>query len=262
MSKLLPYSQTLLLLIFLSILVLSLDLLGVLKPFKQAGFYITNPITFNFYKAKQVTSKQLHFIFAARSAAQENKALQEQLGQLILENASIRRKLAENESLLAQTQSLDPQTYNLVSSRPIGLSRYLKIDKGEKDGLKAGQAVIFKENFIGQIFELDQKGASVRLPTDPDSKIAAFSIGKEGRAKGILIGQFGLEMLLDKILHDEKIEIGDLVYSEGTEGYLPRGLVLGRVNEVLENKNEIFKQAKIEPIFDIRDLELVFVILE
>ena len=69
-------------------------------------------------------------------------------------------------------------------------------------------------------------------------------------------------MLLDKILHEEPIAQGDLVYSEGTEGYLPRGLIVGRVNEVIEKQNEVFKQAKVKPIFDIRDLELVFVIQE
>jgi len=63
-------------------------------------------------------------------------------------------------------------------------------------------------------------------------------------------------------LHEEKITEGDLVYSEGTEGFLPRGLILGRVTQVRELQNEVFKQAKIKPIFDVRDLELVFLIQE
>jgi len=92
--------------------------------------------------------------------------------------------------------------------------------------------------------------------------MAAFSQGLEGVAKGVLVGQFGTESLLDKILHEETIKAGDLVYSEGTEGNLPRGLILGKVVEVKGEENEVFKQAKVVPVFDIRDLELVFVIIE
>ena len=67
-------------------------------------------------------------------------------------------------------------------------------------------------------------------------------------------------MLFDKILHQEPIEIGNLVYSEGLENFLPRGLILGKVTEVLENKDEVFKQARVTPLFDIGDLDLVFVV--
>ena len=67
---------------------------------------------------------------------------------------------------------------------------------------------------------------------------------------------------MDKILHEEKIAVDDLIYSEGGEGFLPRGLILGRVSEVTGKENELFKQAKVQPTFDLRDLELVFVIKE
>ncbi len=69
-------------------------------------------------------------------------------------------------------------------------------------------------------------------------------------------------MLLDKVLHQEVVSEKDLVYSEGTEGKFPRGLILGQVTQVFERENEIFKQAKVKPVFGIGDLDLVFVIGE
>ncbi len=164
--------------------------------------------------------------------------------------------------MLSQEKHLDPQTYNLVPARPIGLSRYLKIDQGSSSGIKVGEVVVFNENLIGRIVSISENASNVALLTDPDSKVAAFSQGSEGRAKGILLGQFATDIIFDKILHEEKINIGDLVYSEGTEGYLPRGLVLGKVTQVIEQQNELFKKAKVQSIFDISDLELVFVIKE
>ena len=125
-----------------------------------------------------------------------------------------------------------------------------------------GQAVVSEDNFVGKVVAVSPDASNVQLLTDPDSKVAAFSQNKEGRAKGVLIGQFGTAILMDKILHEEKIAQGNLVYSEGLEGFLPRGLILGKITEVFERENEVFKQAKVSPIFDIRDLELVFVIQE
>lgn len=262
MASVFPNFKLFLLLNFLSLSLFALDIFNLLNFPKQIAFYLTNPISFGIYNTNRNIDKQFYFVFLARRAGQENKALKEQAGQLLSENANLRKKIAEVEAQLSQEKHLDPGTYNLLPARLIGLSRYLKIDKGSSSGVKVGQAVIFEDNFIGKIVSVSPSASNVELLTDPDSKVAAFSQGLEGRAKGILLGQFGTEILMDKILHEEKVSIGDLVYSEGLEGFLPRGLVLGKVTEVLERENEVFKQAKVTSIFDIRDLELVFVIKE
>lgn len=262
MSRIIPHLQVFLMLVFFSLLILSLDSFKLLNLPKQAAFYITNPISFGIYSNQQKVLRQFYFIFASRKASQENRALKEQLGQLLSENANLRKKLLETEALLDQKLHLDPQTFSLVAARPVGLSRFLKIDKGGDGGIEVGQAVVFKDNLIGKIVQVSQKASNVQILQDPDSKVAAFSQGLDGRAKGVLVGQFGTEALLDKILHEEQISVGDLVYTDGTEGNLVRGLVLGRVNEVLERENEVFKQAKVQPVFDIKDLDLVFVIQE
>ncbi len=262
MSKILPNFKVFLTLIFLSFAFFILDGIKLLDLPKQLVYFVTNPISFGIYNTNRNIGNQFHFIFQARFAAQESKALKSQVGQLLSENAELRKKLAETESLVSQEKHLDPSTYNLLPARPIGLGRYLKIDKGSNAGIKVGEAVVFEDNFVGKIIAVSPASSNVELVTDPDSKVAAFSQNKEGKGKGVLIGQFGTEVLMDKILHEEKIAEGDLVYSEGLEGFLPRGLILGRVTKVMERENEVFKQAKVVPIFDIRDLELVFVIEE
>lgn len=262
MSKIIPDLKILLILISFSLLIFILDSLKLLNLPKQALFYITNPISFGIYNTNRNIGKQFYFIFAARFAAQENKALKEQVGQLFAENASLRKQLAETQALVSQSKALDPDTYNLVAARPIGLGRYLKIDKGSASGIQAGQAVVFEDNFIGKVLAVSAQSSSIQLLTDPETKVAAFSQNKEGKAKGVLAGQFGTEVLLNKILHEEKVAIGDLVYSEGLEGFLPRGLILGKVTQVIDQENQVFKQAKVQPIFDIRDLDLVFVMVE
>lgn len=260
MSKVIPNLQLFLILTFLSLLIWVLDSFNLLNLPKTGLFYLTNPISLQLFKTRQIVSQQFNFIFAARFAAQENVALKTQLGDLLLENSNLRQSLVETQALVDQQTSFSPQTYNLISARPIGLSRYLLIDKGQNDGVKVGKAVVFKNNLLGKVITASAKSAGVQLITDPDFKLSAFSLNKDGKARGIVSGQFGVYLLMDKILHSEPVEKTDMIYSEGLEAYLPRGLILGSVTEIVEEQNQVFKQAKVTPVFDVQNLDLVFIV--
>lgn len=262
MDRIIPNLKLFLVLLTFSFLIFILDLKSLLGLPKSLFSYVTNPISLGLYQTNQNISRQFYFIFRSRFAAQENRALKEQVGQLLSENALLRKKLAESLAVLSQEKHLDPAIYKMIPARLIGIGRYLKIDKGISSGIRVGEAVVTNDNYIGRIVQVSEKSANVQSLADPDSKIAAFSQGLMGKAKGILVGRFGSEIIFDKILHEEKISIGDLVYSEGLGGFLPRGLILGKVVQVMERENEVFKQAKVQSNFDIRDLELVFVIQE
>ncbi len=220
---------------------------------------MTSPIQYGLYKSSRGITKQFEFIILTRKVSQENKALTEQLAQVLSENANLRKKLNETQAF-ADQQVLSAQTFNLVATRPIGMTRYLILDKGSDDGFKVGLPVVYKDSYLGKINFVSAKRSEVMLSSDPDSHIAAYVADNNGKAKGVLNGQFGSEMVLDKILHEEPLTENDLVYSEGSELEIPRGLVLGQVSQVLGKDNGVFKQAKIKPMFDLANLDVVFVI--
>lgn len=247
-------------LVGLSLLLVLADQFSLLTKPKSIIHIITSPIQYGMYKSSLGIGRQFEFIVLARRASKENKALGEQLAQVLSENARLRRKLAEANAFLDQERTLDPKTFNLVPARPTGIGRYLVIDRGSENGIKTGQVVVYKDNYIGEIKNVETNKSQVMLLTDPDSKVAAFVTGDFGKARGVLVGQFGSEMLLDKILHHEPISKEDLVYSEGSELEIPRGLILGRVTNVLERDNEVFKQAIVQPVFDASSLDVVFIV--
>ncbi|HLC87831.1 MAG TPA: rod shape-determining protein MreC [Patescibacteria group bacterium] len=238
------------------------DYLKILNLPKSLLQKVTIPIQYGLYQSSLSVTRQFEFVLNARKASQENKALSEQLALVLSKNADLRKKLAEAESFSEQKKALPDQTFNLTPARPMGHTRYLFIDRGGEDGIKPNQVVIFEYNFIGKIAEVEPKKSKVILVTDPDMRVSAFSQSEAGRAKGVLLGQFGSEMMLDKILHEEPVKEGDLVYSEGQETEIPRGLILGQVSQVIEKDNDVFKRAKVKPVFDIADLEVVFVVGE
>lgn len=248
--------------IVISIILILLDSIRFLDLPKTGLQFITSPIQYGLYKTSRSVGSQFEVIAISRRASQENKALREQLATILSENSKLQKKVDETAAFLEQQNSLDAESFNLVATRPVGFSRYLFIDKGSSDNLKVGQVVIYKDTFIGKIIEVTPKKSKVILPSDPDLQIAAFVNNSQGRARGILAGQFGQEMLLGKVLHEEPLSPNDLVYTEGTEIEIPRGLVLGSVTEVIDLDNQVFKQAKVRPIFQIEDLDVVFVITE
>ena len=260
LASLLSDIKVFLSLVLISILLIFTDNLGILNLPKSVLQQVTSPIQYGLYKTSLGVGRQFEFIILTRRASQENKALTEQLAQVLSENASLRRKLAETESFLNQKNTLSPQEFNLVAARPIGLGRFLLIDKGSNDGLKINQVVLYKDNYIGKIKEVSPQKSQVMLSTDPDSKISAYVANENGKGRGVLIGQFGQEALLDKVLHQEPISKNDLVYSEGGEVEIPKGLILGTVIDVSQNDNEVFKRAKVKFMFDITNLDVVFVI--
>jgi len=247
-------------LVFFSLLIFLFDILGFLNFPKTVIQTFTVPIQYGLYQGGKVIGNQFEFISNARTAVKENKALKIQMGELLVENARLKKDMENNNIILNTYNKLNPKTFDLTPVRVIGISRFLTIDKGSNDGVNLGQVIVFKDNFIGTIKLISPKSSQVLLAEDPDSKIAVFSQNDEGRARGILLGQFGSKLLMDKILHEENIKVGDLVYTDGTEGKIPKGLLVGKVTKVLDKPNEVFKQAEIEPIFESQNLDIVFLI--
>lgn len=260
MKDLLEDSRLFLTLLLSSILVILLDASGLLYFPKLVVQTFIVPVQFGVYEVGKSVLNQAEFLWNSRFAALENKALKLQLSQVISENAVLQKKINEDEALISQPSKLDPQVFDLLPARVVGFSSDLTIDKGAQEGVMVGEVVVYQENYIGEISQVNPRSSKIILPFDPSSKIAVFSQNQQGRAKGILVGQFGSELLMDKILHEEPIEVGDLVYSEGSEGQIPRGLILGKIEQVLENQNQVFKQAEVKPLFDFNDLDVVFVI--
>ncbi|MDO8570739.1 MAG: rod shape-determining protein MreC [Candidatus Daviesbacteria bacterium] len=252
--------KTYFILSFFALLIFLFDILGFLNFPKTILQTLTVPIQYGLYQGVTDVGKQFSFLLDARTSAKENKALKIQMGELLVENSKLKQEKENNDILLNTYNKLNPQTFDLQPSRIIGISRFLTIDKGTNDGIILGQVVVYKDSFIGQIKLVSPKSSQVLLSEDPDSKIAVFSQNDEGRARGILLGQFGSKLLMDKILHEENIKVGDSIYSDGTEGKIPKGLLLGKVTKVLEKPNEIFKQAEVEPIFESQNLDVVFII--
>ena len=80
-------------------------------------------------------------------------------------------------------------------------------------------------------------------------------------AKGVIKGEYGLGLIFDMILQTDSIQSGDEIVTSGIGGQLPRGLLVGTVQNVHASDDHLFQQATVVSPLQISKLQFVFVVV-
>lgn len=199
----------------------------------------------------------------SRTESQRIIELQAQLRQLAVDQNKLSTCLEENEHLKKLLGAPLPSKWKLKMARVVGVAEQMRVDKGTKDEVKEGMTVVMENTYLGKVVSVGENDSLVQLPTDLNSKIPVVvkkpgSSGIQGR--GLLVGQIGGKLVLERVLQEEDIRQGDLVVTSGEEGYLP-DLVVGQIKEVLKGTAEVYQEAIITPLVDYLSLRFVFLVM-
>ena len=252
--------RNLVILVIVGVLLLGLErtgLFGGLEGRLQTTF---NRLQLAFYASSRQVTTSWATVLQIGNLRSRNASLEERLALLEAENGRLKKLEEENQTLKEQLGVNPEAKHDLKAAAVLGYTLatsrgFINIDQGEKDGVKKGDVVVLKDIFIGKVESLKDKSSLVKLLTDPESKVLAET---EAKVKGVLIGDFGSRMRLTKVLLDEKLVAGNLVFTSGEEG-LPKGMVIGKISKVKRLEAELFQEAEVEPLIDINKLEMVFV---
>lgn len=251
-----------LLLLFISLFLFLLDNFGWLSGVKglvQKPFLVLErPI----YLVNQSVSHSVKSL-ASGDNSQQIIELQIQLRQLAVDQNQLTTCLEENEHLKRLLGAPLPSDWQFQMARVIGLTEKMRIDRGVTSGIKEGMNVVSENIYVGQVVVVNERDSLVQLPNDPNAKIpvGVKQPGSSGiHARGLLVGQFGGKLLLDRVLQEEDIRQGDLVITSGEEGYLP-DLVIGQIKEVIKGTAEVYQQAIVSPLVNYSSLRFVFVVI-
>ncbi|MDI7276241.1 MAG: rod shape-determining protein MreC [Anaerolineae bacterium] len=253
-----------------SVVILLVGSTGALRPVDSVASVVVVPIQYALHRAIEGLGNLLRMPYDLQHLRAENQRLQMQVDELVyqlalrseieLENAALRELLDLRER---SPDILGPEA-DLLSAEVIGwdpsnLLRYLTIDRGSRDGVKAGMPVITARGLVGQVREVRANSAKVVLLTDPSSGVNALV--QRSRATGIVEGQTGPNLVLRYLPQTEGIaQPGDLVLTSGLGGHFPRRLLIGEVTEVKRSDVEMFQEARLRPAVDFDRLEIVFVV--
>lgn len=242
-------------LFFLSLLLLFFDYLGWVGPVRTALEFVSVPVKYSLFSRGQRVREEISLILRFRSLAEENQELERKLNQALSELSELTELRKENRILREQFQLSSGQDWSTVAAFVIGKDRFLEIDRGQREGVQAGAAVIFKNILVGRVFQVSDHSSSVRLITDPEFKVLART---RNGAQGILSGQYQAGMKLEKVLPETQLNQEELVVARAQEG-IPGGLLLGEITKVSEVDSGLFQAAEVKSILEFENLEMVFV---
>lgn len=140
------------------------------------------------------------------------------------------------------------------------LTRTMIINRGERDGVRAGMPVETERGLVGRIVATGPHSSQVQLLTDPGSSINA-RLGAS-RADGVVEGQLTGHLRIKWIEQDIPISENELVMTSGLGGYVPPDLIIGRVVQVKQSTSELFQEAQVRPAVNFDRLEIVLVITD
>jgi rod shape-determining protein MreC len=198
-----------------------------------------------------------------RGAHDRALACKDALGQARYELNALREAEVANARLKGALKYTDKTATREILARIIGLNpsaqfQSIRIDRGDRDGLRVGMPVVTPEGVVGQVIRVVDASADIMLPTDPASRIGA--VMQRSRVRGTVIGTGDGERLsLDLVLREDDPVDGEVVVTSGTDGVYPPGLELGTV-KTIQRSIGLYVTGSIAPAVDLATAEYVLII--
>lgn len=225
---------------------------------------ITLPVQKIFSFGAEKTSAFRQAISSIGKIKKENKYLIEENLRLKAQNTKFEDIMKENDNLRTQLNILSRQEFELESARIIGKDIYthngwILIDKGRKNGIEKDMSVIVADGvLVGKVEEVFDTTARVIFITEKSVNINVETL--ETGAVGVAKGDYGLGLIMDLVLQTDSLKVGDRVITSDISQDVPRGLLVGEIQEISSAKNDLFQKAIIALPADFLKLRFVFVI--
>lgn len=247
---------------FLCIIILVLSLSGNLKflsSFLEKGTSAVQSVTFGIFQ-------KLPFV----SESAKVKKLEDENLALLSQVSSFEKLKKDNAALSDQFQTAYPQSYNLMAAQVIGapgfipevsIPNFFILNKGLKDNLKVGMAVVIKDNLVGVISQVSTNIAQANLVNNSST---SFTAKTQNGANGVFKG--GSTLTLGNILLSENVAKDELVLTKGSiDGSgigIPPDLIVGKIISIDKNPSDLFQKAEITSFVNFAKLSTVFVYMQ
>lgn len=209
-----------------------------------------------------------HNYLYLRGIRAENRELRHEIEQMKIEEARMSQDVDQAhrlQALLLFKEKFISQTLaaQVIGSSGSEQSRSVYIDKGARQGIKADMAVITKDGIVGKVLQtyganaLETSVSQVLLINDQSSGVGV--ILDKSRLQGILRGTPSGDVVLEKVMSDETVQVGDQVLTSGGDGIFPKGLPVGTVTKVSPG-NDLFLNIRVRPAANLNRIEEVLVV--
>jgi rod shape-determining protein MreC len=214
--------------------------------------------------AENSTGNLWHNYFYLRGVRAENRQLKEQIEQMRLEQVRLSEDAAQAHRLQNLLGFKEQFVAKTVAAQVIGtsgsdLSRVVYIDKGADAGIKPDMAVITADGIVGKVWDVFPSVAKVLLIDDQSSGVGV--ILEKSRLQGVLRGTASGEVILERVMSDEQVPVGESVLTSGGDQIFPKGLPAGTITKVGTGK-DLFLNVHVKTAVDLSKLEEVLVVVQ
>lgn len=249
---------------------LSLNLTG--GPLNTIAGYVFIPmqkginICGNFMADKTENLKDLKQIMA------ENKELKAKVEDLTTELNTIKLEQYELDNLRELLEmdkkypSYEKVAANVISKEAGNWFSVFTIDKGSDDGIEVDMNVLAGSGLVGIVTDVGKNYAKVRSIIDDTSKTSGMVLTTSDRCivKGDLLEMTKSQNITFKNLKDKKnkVNVGDPVVTSYISDKYLQGMLIGYINTLDVDSNNLTKSGTITPAVDFEHLQEVLVILQ
>lgn len=224
-------------------------ILDIIEPFLKASHRFS-------HKVKSL-------VLPESKLSQQNRLLKEEMEILRSRLAQLDELSSENSRLKKLLNFKKGLAYRTVSAQVIGRdpsnwTSLIYIDKGADDGIKKYMAVTTDKGLVGKVIEVGSSSAKAMFITDPDSRIGVLI--QRTRHDGLLYGTLSRQCQMVYISLDADVWPGDLVLSSESSASVPKGLLVGTVEDVFIDKSGLYQTAIVKPAVDLSRVEEVLCI--
>jgi len=225
----------------------------VQRFFSQIGNYIdekTEPII-----------NVLNYKTLNEDLAKENEMLKEQVVELTMAKKDL-NELSDLKHSLHYLERLDTDNYVACSviSKDIGnWFNMFTIDAGLAQGITKNSTVINGSGLVGLVYEVGDNWAKVISIIDHKSSVGFEMLRVTDDYDGIINGTTNYELVGELYDTQANVHVDDYIVTSGL-GMYPKGIIIGQIYEVVDDRDLFLKQIKVKPAVNFKKLNKVMVI--
>ncbi|KKP31296.1 MAG: hypothetical protein A2360_04760 [Candidatus Staskawiczbacteria bacterium RIFOXYB1_FULL_32_11] len=245
---------------------------------RSSVYYVSLPVQKIFSNAGSNTASVLSSVFNYKNLQKENKDLKNENQKLLSQMAYFYDEAEQNQAVKDILACSQEEDFNLVLADITGFDLkedFALIDKGKDSGILENMAVVSSQKVLfGRVFKVYKNYSQVMLISNKNSILdvkilitkpsqdEAINIENDNSASvfGVVKGKGGFSVFLDLVPTDQKINNGDILTTSALEGIFPKNLLIGKIKEKEKNDLKPFQTASVQPFFDVKKTEKVFVI--
>jgi rod shape-determining protein MreC len=243
---------------------IGLSAAGILTPLEEIAATPLNWVSGVFNRLGLIISGSTEELQTIEELQQRNAELEQAIALLQEEVVAQREivadynRLAAAVSYVSSAQNLETIMADVIGRDTAPALRTIVINRGTRDGIRQGMAVLAESNLVGRVIQVGPTSARVELITSDDSYISARL--QTSRDEGTVHGISETTMQMEMLQLNATVQNADLVITSGLGGNLPADLTIGQVISTQRLEAGTQQTAQIRSLVDFSRLEMVLVV--